>query len=99
MREPADNLRMSEKDQRWYTPLLVFCLVSIALLAAMADQRSAAQTSFAVLAVFFGAVTILRSDFSAWFRGQGSAEERGMDASLTGCGVLVIAVGAAFLLT
>jgi len=90
---------MSERDQRWYTPLLVFCLVSIALLAAMADQRSTTQTFSAILAVFFGAATILRTDFGPWFRDLGAARARLLEAALTGCGVLVIAVGAAFLLS
>ena len=91
---------MSERDQRWYTPLLVFCLVSIALLAAMADRRTTLQTSCAIFAVFLGAATILRFDFGPWFRGaREAARERQVEASLTGCGVLVIAVGAAFLIT
>ena len=90
---------MSEQDQRWYTPLLVFCLVSIALLAAMAEQRSVIQTSCAILAVFFGAATILRTDFGPWFKGHDATRARLVEASLTGCGVLVIAVGAAFLLS
>ena len=90
---------MSERDQRWYTPLLVFCLVSTALLAAMADQRSVTQTTCAILSVFFGAATILRSDFGPWFGGPDHTRERLMEVSLTTSGVVVIAVGAAFLLT
>ena len=90
---------MSERDQCWYTPLLVFCLVSIALLAATAEQRSTTQTFCAILAVFFGAATILRTDFGPWFRDQDAARARLLEAALTGCGVLVIAVGAAFLLS
>lgn len=89
---------MRERDQLWYTPLLVFCLVSIALLAALADRRSSEQTAFAILAVFFGAATILRADFGPWFKGS-QAMERSIDATLTACGVLVMGVGAAFLLT
>jgi hypothetical protein len=87
-----------QRDELWYTPLLVFCLVSIALLAALADRRGFEQTACAILAVFFGAATVLRTDFGPWFAGS-EAAERALDASLTACGVLVIAVGAAFLLS
>ena len=77
----------------------MFCLVSIALLAALADQRSTTQTFCAILAVFFGAATTLRSDFGPWFRSRNAVRERFTETSLTGCGVLIIAVGAGFLLT
>jgi hypothetical protein len=95
----ADSANVEAKDQAWYTPLLVFCLVSIALLAGLADRRDLVQTFGAILAVFFGAATILRTEFGPWFRGNGGMSDRAMEFSLTGCGVLVIGVGAAFLLT
>ena len=90
---------MGKEEQAWYTPLLVFCLVSIALLAALADRRDIVQTFAAILGVFFGAATILRSEFGPWFRGGRLMRERGIDVSVTTCGVLVIGVGAAFLLS
>jgi hypothetical protein len=90
---------MSDREQVWYTPLLVFCLISIALLGAMADRRSDTQTFCAILAVFFGAATILRSEFGSWFRRQTPEERLDLERLITTGGALVIAVGAAFLLT
>jgi hypothetical protein len=79
----------------WFVPVLVFSLVAIAFLGTMIDRRSAVQITTAVLAVFLGAVTILRSEFGDWFHGA----TRGDNAPLTGSGALVLAVGAAFLVT
>jgi hypothetical protein len=90
---------MSDREQIWYTPLLVFCLVAIALLGALAGRRDDTQTFGAILAVFFGAVTMLRSELGPWFREPDDTTRTDVELPLNTCGVLVIAVGAAFLLS
>ena len=85
--------------QRWVVPVLVSALIAIALLGTLTDRRSAMQMSAAVLAVFVGAVTVLRGEWGTWLRAGmiGSAGVR--DVPLTSSGALGVAVGAAFLLT
>lgn len=78
----------------WFVPVLVLALVSIALLGTLADRRDSLQLSAAVLAVFFGAVTVLRGEVGTWLRDSGAR-----DVPLTSSGALGIAVGAAFLIT
>ena len=78
----------------WFVSVLVTSLIAIALLGTFVDRRNAVQIWAAVLAVFFGAVTVLRGEPGAWMR-----DASGRDVSLTGSGALGIAVGAAFLVT
>jgi hypothetical protein len=94
----ADSSCVKDEEPSWYAPLVLFCLVSIALLAALAERRDLIETCAAILAVLFGAVTILRGEFWPWFRGATSWLERGIGVSMTMCGVLVVGAGAAFLL-
>jgi hypothetical protein len=82
----------------WFVPVLVAALVLIALLGSLSDRRSATQLTAAVLAVFFGAVAVLRRDLGTWFS-TGALGEAHRDVPLTGSGALVVAVGAAFLVT
>jgi hypothetical protein len=91
---PAPTQPAREKPGAWFAPVLVAALVSIALLGPIADRRDAFQVSAAVLAVFIGAVTILRGEVSTWLR-----DAANRDVPLSGSGVLGVVVGAAFLIT
>ena len=51
--------------QGWFVPALVTALIAIALLGPLTDRRSALQMTAAVLAVFVGAVTVLRGEWGA----------------------------------
>jgi hypothetical protein len=92
--KPAPSKPAVHQPGAWFVLLLVAALVSIALLGSMADRRDALQLSAAVLAVFVGAVTILRGEVSTWLRNAASR-----DLPLSGSGVLGVVVGAAFLIT
>jgi hypothetical protein len=96
--ESVDIECMSDREQLWFTPLLVFLLVSIALIAASAGERSDLQTFGAILAVFLGAVTILRRELGPWFQDPATPRTLDMDIPVTSGGFLVIAVGAGFLI-
>jgi hypothetical protein len=86
-------------QQGWFVPVLVTALISIALLGALADRRSALQLSAAVLAVFFGVVTVLRGEYGLWLRGSRLLDAGVRNVPLTSSGALGVAVGAAFLVT
>jgi hypothetical protein len=91
---PAPAQPAVDQPGVWFAPVLVAALVAIALLGSMADRRDALQISAAVLAVFLGAVTVLRGEVSTWLR---NAANR--DLPLSASGVLGVVVGAAFLIT
>lgn len=80
--------------QGWFVPVVLAALVAIALLGSLSDRRSAVQLSAAVLAVFFGAVAIMRGELGVWLR-----EASRRDTPLTGSGALGVAIGAAFLVS
>lgn len=97
--DEADRSCVRDEEQTWYAPLMVFCLVSAALLAALAERRDLLQTVAAILAVLVGALIVLRGEFLPWFRSANTGLQRGVGVSVTMCGALVVGAGAAFLLT
>ena len=100
---PAQTaVMLAAKDvggQGWFVPVLVTALIAIALLGPLTDRRSALQMTAAVLAVFVGAVAVLRGEWGSWLRAGMIGNAGVRDLPLTSSGALGIAVGAAFLLT
>ena len=100
---PAQTaVMLAAKDvggQGWFVPVLVTALIAIALLGTLTDHQSALQMTAAVLAVFVGAVAVLRGEWGSWLRAGMIGNAGVRDLPLTSSGALGIAVGAAFLLT